>query len=504
MISGFPYKNQGDCVYRTDPDRIAIVAYRDGTRSEIDFGHFDALVDNATERLLSLGLDAGDRVAILSINSVEFLAAFLGILRAGLVSVPLSYKFPAETLDYVLDNCGARAVLVDDPSRVPAITDASGRSEFSVLPLTELVKPWTGPRLPRHARAGDDTAMILYTSGSTGLPKGVMLSQDSHLWVLSTGFALDSDAQSVLVAAPLYHMNALANCQAALLRGDRIILLDVFDARRFLEVASAEKVTRITGVPPMMALALKEQDVVATHDFSSVRELFLGSAPASDELLRETLAVFPNARLNLGYGTTESGPVAFTVPQGTTAPLGSVGVPSSAVDLRLVGPDGVENDHEGVLEIRCPALLSGYFRRPDIPRPVTKDGYYHTKDVFRRDDNGYFFFVGREDDMFSSGGENVFPRAVEKVLEDHPDVAEAAVVPLPDRVKGARPVAFVVPVRGRHPREDELRAWTLTRLEPFAHPRRVFFVDALPLSGTNKVDKALLTRKACELTGVER
>lgn len=498
-VPGFPYTNQGDCIFRGEPGRTAIISLQDGVRREIGFGDLDRLVDNASARLLDGEAAAGDRVAIVAKNSIEYLAAFLAAMRAGLVAVPLSYKFPPATLSYALDNSGASVVLVDDASRLDGVAHR-GRVET----LEQVVAPAATVR-PRFERSGSDAAMILYTSGSTGDPKGVELSQSSHLWVMAHGYGVDRPRQRTIAAAPLYHMNALANAQSALVNGDELVLLDTFDARTFLRATAEENVTRITGVPPMMALALRETDLTRTLDLSAVTEVFLGSAPASRDLLDATMALFGNARLSFGYGTTESGPVAFTTPDDGDrfgAPIGSVGRADPDVELRLVDSGGAVGDRDkGALEIRCPALFTGYWNRSDLPRPVTADGFYHTKDVFRRDADGFYFFEGREDDMFASGGENVYPHAVESVLEAHPDVREAAVVALPDPVKGARPVAFVVPTPGTRPTEQDLRRWTLTRLEPFAHPRRVFLVDALPLSGTNKVDMAGLTARAVALTG---
>lgn len=498
----FPYANQGDCVFRDEPGRTAIVSYQGGRRRQISFRDFDRLVDNAVNQLLGRGAGDGDRVAIVAKNSIEYLAAFLAAMRAGLVSVPLSYKFPPATLAYALDNSGAAIVLVDDSARLDGV-DHDGQ----VATLEQIVAP--APARRRFHRGPQDAAMILYTSGSTGNPKGVELSQASHLWVMAQGYRAERPRDRTIAAAPLYHMNALANAQGTLLNGDLLVLLDVFDARGFLRAIADEKVNRITGVPPMMALALHETDLTSSLDLSGVTEVFLGSAPASKDLLEATMRLFSNGWLSYGYGTTESGPVAFTNPRPGGqfgSPIGSVGRANPAVDLRLVDADGAAHPErdglpdKGVLEIRCPALLTGYWNRPDLSRPVTGDGFYHTKDVFRRDADGFYFFEGREDDMFASGGENVYPRAVESVLEAHPDVREAAVVALPDPDKGARPVAFVVPTPGTRPTEQELRHWSLERLEPYAHPRRVFLVDELPLSGTNKVDKAGLARRAVDLT----
>lgn len=494
MIPGFPYTNLGDVVALEAPENEAITAYDGGSCTRISFREFDARANDVANHLLSRGVTPGAKVAIIGSNSIEWLLAFYGVLRAGLVAVPLSHRFPPEVLRYALENSESELALVDDASRLERASAAT-----SSLTFDEVTSP-TSEQPRRHEREGTDPAMILYTSGSTGKPKGVVLSHDSHLWVLAQGASTFGDGEDVtaIVAAPLYHMNALANVQGALAEGRRVVITSGFDAAEFLQAVAAESVTRLTGVPPMFALLLQERELLNQLDLSSVREIYMGSAPASDALFTQLREAFPGIDITFGYGTTESGPIAFTRHLALPTPDGSVGVANPAVDVRLVDANGDESS-QGVLEIRTGALFSEYFRRPDVPSPITADGFYHTRDEFRRDEQGFYFFTGRADDMFNSGGENVYPRAVEEALEANEAVAEAVVVPVPDDVKGAKPVAFVVAAPGHVVEEGALKAWSLTKLEPYAHPRRVFVLDAMPLSGTNKVDRALLERQAREV-----
>ena len=169
----------------------------------------------------------------------------------------------------------------------------------------------------------------------------------------------------------------------------------------------------------------------------------------------------------------------------------SVGYPHPKVQLRLVD-GGNRNAEQGVLEMKCPALMNGYHNRPDVMPPFTDDGFYITGDVFRRDENGFHYFVGRTDDMFVSGGENIYPADVERMLERHPDVAQAAVVPIDDDIKGQKPVAFVIRKPGHAPSEDEIKQFALANAPAYQHPRHVWFVDELPLASTNKVDRGAL------------
>jgi long-chain acyl-CoA synthetase len=206
----------------------------------------------------------------------------------------------------------------------------------------------------------------------------------------------------------------------------------------------------------------------------------------------------PKAVLTNAYGTTEAGPVVFGPhPKGLPQPEMSVGYPHPQVQLRLVDGNN-RGANEGMLEMKCPAMMLGYHNRPDVPPPITSDGYYVTGDVFRRDADGFHYFVGRTDDMFVSGGENIYPADVERMLERHPAVAQAAVVPVDDDIKGTKPVAFVIPKPGAMPSEDEVKKFALANAPAYQHPRFVWFVDDLPLASTNKVDRAALHRMAQE------
>jgi acyl-CoA synthetase (AMP-forming)/AMP-acid ligase II len=201
------------------------------------------------------------------------------------------------------------------------------------------------------------------------------------------------------------------------------------------------------------------------------------------------------------YGTTEAGPVVFGPhPSGLPQPEMSVGYPHPKVKLRLAGA-GSDNAGEGMLEMKCPALMNGYHNRPQLKPPFTSDGFYITGDVFRRDENGFHYFIGRSDDMFVSGGENIYPADIERMLERHPDVGQAAVVPIEDEIKGQKPVAFVVPKLGHKPSAQEIKRFTLDNAPAYAHPRFVWFIGELPLASSNKVDRTALRHLARERLG---
>jgi long-chain acyl-CoA synthetase len=494
-----PFTNLGDLIPRDrDLDKIAIIDLGgEQVPREFTFARLDAMANGVARALNKRGLGRGDRVAILAANRAEYLAAYYGTLRAGLVAVPVNFRFPRQTIHFIIRDSGAKVVFCDRarradcPDWLPVVCfgddGAEGFERF----------PDAGPFAAIVPRA-DEPAMFLYTSGSTGTPKGVVLSHQSHIWVVETRLAPGLDRHRYLIAAPLYHMNALALAQLACAAHATIVLLPQFTARAYIEAIERYRCTWLTAVPPMIAMMLREKELLARTDLSSVEFVRMGSAPVSASLMEALRQALPRAVVTNAYGTTEAGPVVFGPhPKGLPQPELSVGYPHPKVTLRLVDGEN-RNAEQGVLEMKCPALMLGYHNRPDVRPPFTADGFYITGDVFRRDANGFHTFVGRTDDMFVSGGENIYPADVERLLERHPDIAQAAVVPIDDEIKGQKPVAFAVPKPGRAPTESDIKRFALANAPAYAHPRFVWFVAELPLASTNKVDRAALHQMAEE------
>jgi long-chain acyl-CoA synthetase len=492
--------NLGDLTRAAEPSKAAIIDCRDWQNpATLSYAALEQSAAGIARGLLARGLERGDRVAIVSANRAEFVAAYLGAMRAGLVAVPLNHKLPRATLELVLEDCAPRLVLYDAERR-PVLPAQMEGVEFGSAEWRALHNP--GPFTP-VVPAPREPAMILYTSGSSGQPKGVVLTHEGHLWALRMRLRGGPyDHHRLLIAAPLFHMNGLGTLKFALAAGATVVLLPQFETRRYIEAIERFRCTWLTAVPPMLAMMFREKALLEATDVSSVTAIRMGSAPVSERLRAQIKEAFPNARVLNVYGTTEAGPVVFGPdPQGQPKPDAALGWPQSGVELQLVDARDREAD-EGELWQRTPAVMLGYLNDPERTSSVlTPDGWYKSGDVFRRDANGCYWFVGRTDDMFVSGGENIFPSEVELVLARHPDVAQACVVPVPDEVKGTKPVAFVVPRAGANLDEDAIKRFVLANAPAYQHPRRVFFVPELPLAGTNKVDRKALEEIAIKEYG---
>jgi acyl-CoA synthetase (AMP-forming)/AMP-acid ligase II len=298
----------------------------------------------------------------------------------------------------------------------------------------------------------------------------------------------------ILVAAPLYHKNALNAIKQGLTAGATLPLLPQFDIEPYIEAIGRHRCTVISGVPTMMAMVLTRKDLLAKTDTTTVRTIMMGSAPSSPQLLKELRAHFPNAEPLVVYGVTEGGPVPLGPhPDGKPRPAGSLGVPYPGTEAKLIdGP----NPDEGELVLKNPGILLGYHNLPDETAKRLRDGWYYSGDICSRDQDGFHFFVGRTDDMFVSGGENIFPGEVEALLLRHPAVHQALALPFDHELKGQVPYAFIVRKAGTAVTEEEIKQFALAHGPAYQHPRRIFFLNQFPLAGTNKVDREALRRVA--------
>jgi long-chain acyl-CoA synthetase len=404
-------------------------------------------------------------------------------------------------LDYIMRDAACVAAVVE-PSTNPRIVEVVERLGLKHrLALGDVPPGWldyeaelqaTPARFDPPALPGDHPSFQPYTSGSTGRPKGVVLTHGGQMWwirCVQKYWPLQEDDRA-LTAVPLYHKNAMAGAIKTFLHaGASTVILPSFEPRRFLETLSRYRCTYTGGVPAVFTRLLQQKDLIATLDFSALKGLKIGSAPTAKEL-QEAVEAALGVPVGESYGLTEGGPVMIGSPiDGRKVPKGSCGVAWPEGEVKLIGADGKESDSYGELWVKNPGVTPGYHNLPEVNRQRIVDGWLRTGDLFHRDPEGFFFFKGRTDDMFNCGGENIYPLEVEGLLLTHPDLADVSVVPFPHAVKGEAPVAVVVRRAGAAVSEKEVRDFALAHGPAYAHPRRVFFVDALPLNGAAKTDR---------------
>ncbi len=467
--------------------RTALIDLRDpGSVQEHSFAGLDAQANAIARGLLRRGLKAGDRICILSLNRAEFVTTLLGAMRAGVIPVPVNIKLAAETVRYIASDAGAKLAFCESsyrpllPQDLPVIAFDEGNAFDEFLD--------SGSFTPIEP-APDSIAIQPYTSGSTGKPKGVLLTHFGQNWsrriLAHTRGTSENDV--ILVAAPLYHKNALNAIKQGLTAGATLVLMPQFNVENYIAAIERFHCTVISGVPTMISMLLARKELLTNTDTTSVRTVMMGSAPSSPQLLADIRVHFPNAEPLVVYGVTEGGPVPLGPhPDNKPRPMGSIGVPYPGTEAKLInGP----NADEGELLLKNPGILLGYHNLPEESAKRLQGGWYHTGDVCRRDAEGFYFFVGRTDDMFVCGGENIFPIEVERLLERHPAVHQACVMPFSHELKGQVPYAFIVQRTGQSATEDEIRQFALKNGPVYQHPRRVFFLEQLPLAGTNKIDR---------------
>lgn len=460
---------------RATPERIAIEY--DGR--EISYTELDVGAVAFACSFAEAGLKRGDRVATLTGNSPEHVQVLFACAQLGLILLPLSWRLAAPELRYQLDDAEPSLFLVED--EYTDLARATGHR------FERLAEPCLGGRDPDVAVEDDDALLLIYTSGTTGKPKGALLTHANCFWT-NLGFDLATGVHGddvVLQVLPQFHVGGW-NVQALLAwwKGARVILEREFDAARALRLIEEKRVTTMMGVPPIY-LSLAREPGFADADLSSLERAVVGGAPMPEALL-ETWAARGTAVVQ-GYGLTEAAPNVLCVPpEDAVRKLGCAGKPYPFVDVRL----SAENE----LQVRGPNVFPGYWRNPEATAAAfTSDGWLRTGDVAECDDEGFYRIKGRLKEMYISGGENVYPAEVEAVLHEHPQVADAAVVGVPDERWGEVGVAFVV-CDGVN--EDELFEWCRARLARFKVPKSFRFIGEIPRNGMGKMQKQELLAAA--------
>lgn len=485
-------------------ERIALVDLWGDRERRLTYAELDMRTQSVGALLHEMGAVAGERIALLVGNRSEYVEAFFGAMRAGLVVVPLNVRQTEANIEYMVRDSGCTGMIADPTAcpAGPALADRLGIRHRVLLdqpPPAGWVAYESAMRLPRNnfeaALSADGIAFQPYTAGSTGKPKGARLTHEGMLWsIRNTQELWPTGVDEVgLVAVPLFHKNAMrGTIKPNLFAGAKSVLLPRFEARNFLTTLARERATYCGGVPAIFSMILPHADLIRKLDFSALKLIVIGSAVVPDELVRHIEGLFPSAKVKESYGLTEAGGPLREPLDGRRVPRGSSGVASPGYAVKLVGPGGRENVEQGELWTRNPCVTDGYHNRPDLTAERIVEGWLRTGDIFRVDSDGFFFFRGRVDDMFSCGGENIYPREVESLLLNHPQVIDACVMPVRHDIKGFVPAAMVVLKPQATVSIDELKAFTLANGPAYAHPRRIQAVDAIPLTPAGKPDRQII------------
>jgi long-chain acyl-CoA synthetase len=446
--------------------------------------------------LLARGLRPGDRVGIMLPNVPEFAALYYGVLCAGGVVVPMNPLLKAREVAYYVEDSAAMIMFAWHGVAAEAEAGAKLADAEAIV-----VEPTAFADLLRSAtpandvveRQPQDTAVILYTSGTTGQPKGAELTHANlgrNVKVVLSDLIQVRPEDVIFGGLPLFHsFGQTCTLNTAVAAGACLTLLPRFDPTAALALIARDRVTVFAGVPTMYAALLNQADRAA-YDLSTVRLCVSGGAAMPVEVMRGFEEAFGCIILE-GYGLSETSPVAsFNHPHAARKP-GSIGTPISGVQMRVVDDAGQEVPlgDVGEIAIRGHNVMKGYWRRPEATAEAIEDGWFHTGDMARVDEDGYFFIVDRKKDLIIRGGYNVYPREIEEVLYEHPAVAEAAVIGLPHPELGEEVAAAVALKPSASATTEELRDHVKTQVAAYKYPRRVGIVDALPKGPTGKILK---------------
>jgi len=459
---------------RVTPDRLALVSVETGER--LTYAQLNARAEQAAATIVDAGIAAGERIGILGHNSIDYLALFFGALKCGAIAVPLSTRATAHEVQAIARDCAMSALWYGEGFE--SIARAAGIATHFLGS-----DPSTGRRFLHERWDAETIACLLYTSGTTGKPKGVMIPRRQLLWngyntVMNWGLREDDVSP---VFTPIYHAGGLAAFTIPIFcAGGTIVLHKAFDAGEVWRTIERERCTVVLGVPTIWKMLLEAPEF-ATVNLDRVRWFISGGAP-----LPAFIAEAYRRRgipLRQGYGLTEVGVNCFTMTDDEAARKpGSIGRPMMFTETKI--------DEAGELYIRGPHVSSGYWQNAEETAAAYLDGgWFRTGDLARRDDDGFFYIAGRRKEMFISGGVNVFPAEIESELLLHPAVNDAAVVPIPDQTWGEAGIAFVV---APGVSADDLTSYLAERIAKFKLPKRFVFVDDLPRSPYGKVEKAKL------------
>ncbi|HET9967557.1 MAG TPA: long-chain-fatty-acid--CoA ligase [Streptosporangiaceae bacterium] len=463
-------------------------------------------VRQAAAAFAGQGVRRGDRVAVLMTNRPEFLESVLAASAIGAIAVPVNFRLAPAEAAYTLQDSGASLVVTDPPLAPLAEAAVAASQALQAGPVPVITTGADGtyeallaaaPPAPGEVEIDErDIALIMYTSGTTGRPKGAMLSHLNLLMQAITAIRTSrlTDDQNVgMVNVPLFHIAGIGSMVPALLLGTRSVLMPTaaFDAQVTLDVIEAEGVTSLFLVPAQWQVLCAHPDV--TRRTRSLRTISWGAAPATVPLLETMAKTFPAAEIISVFGQTEMSPVTTALPSADAVrKIGSVGKPIPTIAARIVDDrmNDVPRGEIGEIVYRGPSLMAGYWNNPAATEEAFSGGWFHSGDLVREDEEGFLYVVDRKKDMIISGGENIYCAEVENVLSGHPAVAEVAVIGARHEKWGETPVAVVVPADpAAPPTLEDLTGWTAGRLASYKKPTGLVVLNELPRNASGKVLK---------------
>jgi len=483
---------------------------------EFSYEQLWAQTGQFAQALADAGVESGDRVALYLPNVPQYVTSFVGTLRAGGIVVPMNPQYRSREIRHLLSDSGAKAVValadlapevkgVQDDTDVETVVSVGGASDGA----TEFDAFLTDETLPVQERADDDVAVQPYTSGTTGQPKGVLLTHHNLAFdarasaEIHDGIDVENKFLGVL---PLFHIYGMTITMiATLFEGGSYWPMPEWDAEAALDLVEREGITHMHGVPAMFNDVVNTPDA-GEYDLSSVEFANSGGDSLPIEVMQQFESMF-DVDLFEGYGLTETAPVTHANRPDDRRP-GSIGKPLPGMESKIVDHDFEElspvergpvddetelDDVVGELVINGPNVMKGYYGLPEANEQAFTEQndtrWFHTGDLGYHDEDGFFYVVDREKHMIVTGGYNVYPREVEELLFEHPDVADAAIVGIPDERRNETVKAFIVPTPAADVTADEIQQYCLDNLAPYKHPREVEFADELPRTSTGKVQK---------------
>jgi fatty-acyl-CoA synthase len=452
-------------------------------------------------------LRKGDRIAILAQNGIEYVQLLFAIAKIGCIAVPLNIRLSAKELEFQLKDSETALLFfgeefLDKVQEIKGVTlkgTAVLEGEDQQQSFSKLCSSYPSDHFEPTCIVGSTPLIICYTSGTTGRPKGAVLTHDNMYWnAMNNILALDITSEdSTITLLPLFHIGGIGLFTLpTLLAGGTVIIPRRFDPEETLQIISNEKVSIVMGVPTIFDLLRKSKSFDA-QGLSCVRWLVSGGAPCPHELVQYYHE--QDLPLSQGFGMTETSPTVFMLPrEDYKRKSGSIGKPVMFCDIRIVDDKGkdVETGEVGELLVLGPNVFSEYWRLSDETAKSFNDGWFQTGDLAKKDDEGFIYIVGRKKEMLISGGENIYPLEIERVYEQHPYINEVAVIGVSDERWGEVPLAILAFKNGSQISKDELIEYGLERLAKYKCPKHFKIVNALPRNATGKIDKALLKKQS--------